>query len=169
MKIVIADIPEEGLEIHLSEKLLLDDISLASPVEGDLSLLKTGSEISVTGTLRAEINQDCSRCLKEFSTELNMPLNVVFHPVTELGTDSHELKNDEMDMEFYEGEELDLRELMKEQVLLSVQMKPLCKEDCKGICPSCGTDLNTGSCSCRSEKTDPRMAALSKYFEKRKE
>jgi uncharacterized protein len=169
MKIVIEDIPDEGLEVNISEKVSLEEVSLMSPVVGRLDLLKTGGEIIITGQLQTEMELQCSRCLREFSRDLDIPVNVVYHPIKELGMERHELNDDEMDMGFYEGGELDLLDLNKEQILLNIQMKPLCDEDCKGICPECGTDLNSGSCSCKREEVDPRLEVLKKYFEKRKE
>jgi len=169
MKIAIEDIPEEGLEVRVEEKIKLDEVSLISPVEGELSLYKNGTQISITGRLRTGMELQCGRCLKEFEGNVDMPVNVVYHPLGELESDRHELKDDEMDMGFYEGAELDLAELAKEQVLLGLPMKPLCDENCKGICPVCGIDLNTGACSCNREEVDPRMEPLRKFLEKRKE
>ena len=169
MKIVIADISDEGLEVHIEEKVSLEEVSLTSPVTGDLALFKSGDEIIVRGRLQSEMELRCSRCLKDFRRYLDMPVNVVYHPIREIGKDGHELKDDEMDMGFYDGEELDLQDLPREQVLLNMQMKPLCDDNCKGICPNCGTDLNTGNCMCKREEVDPRLEVLKKYFEKRKE
>ena len=169
MKIVIEDIPDEGLEVTIDEKISLEEVSLMSPIVGRLDLLKTGGELIVSGQLQADIGLQCSRCLKEFARRLDVPVNVVYHPVSELGAERHALNDDEMDTGFYEGGELDLQDLLTEQVLLNIQMKPLCDENCKGICPECGTDLNSGGCNCKREEVDPRLEVLKKYFEKRKE
>jgi uncharacterized protein len=96
-------------------------------------------------------------------------MNVVYHPAEEIGSEKHELHGDEMDMGFYQGEDLDLEELLREQVMLNAQMKPLCSETCKGLCPKCGRDLNTGSCSCVQKETDPRLEVLKKLLDKGKE
>lgn len=167
MKIVIADIPDEGLDVDIEEKVNIEDGSLTSPVVSRLSLNKVDREIIITGRLKAEMEVQCSRCLKDFTQSLNIPVNVVYHPAEDAGAgERHALKDDELDMGFYRGEELDLQELLKEQILLNTQMKPLCEEQCKGICPKCGKDLNTGQCDCSQREIDPRLEVLKIFLEK---
>ncbi len=166
MKITIADIPDEGLVVDLEEKLNPSDVLLQCAAKSRISLNKVGTEIMITGRLNADMDLQCSRCLKEFRQSLDLPVNVVYHPIEEAGEERHALKDDEMDMGFYKDGELDLSELLKEQVLLNEQMKPLCSEHCKGICPKCGTDLNTGQCDCIIKEVDPRLEALKNFFKK---
>lgn len=169
MKITIADIPDEGLEIDLKEKTDIEDVTLFSPVSGHLRVEKSGDEILVRGGLHAELGLRCSRCLKEFERRVDIPVSVVYHQVEETAAGRHALRNDEMDTGFYRGEELDLQELAREQILLSIQMKSLCSESCKGLCPRCGADLNLETCGCVTKEIDPRLEALKNFFEKRKE
>jgi uncharacterized protein len=169
MKIIISDIPEEGLVADLEEKISLEDVLIASPVKAQLAVSKTSSEVIITGGITAELDLKCSRCLKTFRQVLDLPVNVVYHPAGEVCAERHQLHDDEMDMEFYRADELDLNELLSEQIMLNEQMKPLCDEACKGICPECGTDLNTGSCRCVQKKTDPRLEVLKKLLDKGKE
>lgn len=166
MKIIISDIPDEGLILDLEEKIEEEDISLLSPVKAHLELTKEHSEVIVEGSLKAELELECGRCLKKYGHVMDVPVNVVYHPVAEIGHDRHELKDDEMDMGFYQGDELDLKELLREQIMLNIQMKPLCDENCRGICSQCGTDLNTGACSCETKKIDSRLEVLKKLLEK---
>ena len=166
MKIIISDIPDEGLDLDFEEKFETEEIRLLFPVKAHLELTKAHSEIIIEGSLKAELEFECSRCLKKFRHVIDVPVNVVYHPVKELGDDRHGLKDEEMDMGFYQGEELDLRELVKEQVMLNIQMKPLCDENCRGICPHCGTDLNTDTCNCETKKIDSRLEVLKKLLEK---
>lgn len=166
MKILIADIPDEGLDVDIKESVNIEDASFSSPVIARLSLNKIDREIIISGTLKAEMQLNCSRCLKDFEQSLDIPVNVVYHPAEEVGPEKHALRDDEMDMGFYRGEELDLNELLKEQILLNTQMKPLCDEQCKGICPKCGKDLNTGQCSCNQKEVDPRLEVLKSLLEK---
>lgn len=166
MKIIISDIPDEGLDLDLEEKFEAEEVCLLSPVKAHLELTKAHSEIIITGSLKTELEFECSRCLKKYRHVMDVPVNVVYHPVEEIGKDRHELKDDEMDMGFYQGDELDLQELLREQVTLNIQMKPLCDENCRGICARCGTDLNTGTCSCATKKIDSRLEVLKKLLEK---
>lgn len=166
MKIVIADIPDEGLELDIEERVNVEDVALSGPVISQLSLNKVEREIIITGRLKAEMELQCSRCLKDFTQRLDINVNVVYHPAEDVAGEKHALKDDELDMGFYQGEELDLQELLKEQILLNKQMKPLCGEHCKGICPKCGKDLNTGQCNCSQREIDPRLEVLKNFLEK---
>jgi len=169
MKIQIPDIPEEGLEVDLEEDLSIEGVSPVSPAKARLSITKIAAEVMVSGHMSVQLEHVCSRCLKGFRQAQDLPVNVVYHPAAEVGAERHELHDDEMDMGFYRGDELDLQELLREQVMLNLQMKPLCDEACKGICPKCGKDLNTGTCSCENHETDPRLEVLKKLLDKGKE
>jgi uncharacterized protein len=147
MKITIAEIPKEGLDIEIQEAI--DAGIVSSPVTARLRIEKLGEEIMVKGDMRAEVRLQCSRCLKEFSRDMSLPVDVVYHPVEELkGEEHHKVASDELDMDFYSGEEVDLLDLLQEQVSLNMTMKPLCSDFCKGICPGCGADLNVDICKC---------------------
>ncbi len=164
MKVLIPDIPKEGLDIEVEETMESDIIS--SPVKCRLKIEKVDAEVMVKGDLTAEVKLQCSRCLKEFHRTLSVPIDVVYHPVEELkGEERHEVTAGELDMDFYSGEELDLLDLLKEQIMLNVAMKPLCDGSCKGICSGCGADLNTETCKCSERGVDPRLAELKKLLQ----
>jgi len=169
MKIQIPDIPEEGLEADLEEDLSIEGISLVFPVRARLSITRVVTEVMVAGHMSVEREYVCSRCLKSFRQAQDLPVNVVYHPAEEIGAEKHQLHDDEMDMGFYRGDELDLQDLLREQVMLNAQMKPLCDEACKGICPKCGTDLNADFCTCENHEIDPRLEVLKKLLDKGKE
>jgi uncharacterized protein len=76
------------------------------------------------------------------------------------GEGEREIEEDDLSTAFYENETIDLGQLMREQLYLSLPMKPLCHEDCRGLCPQCGTNVNRGSCSCQHEWEEPRLAVL---------
>lgn len=163
MKIIISDIPLEGLELDFESSIETD--AFLTPVRARLRIEKHDTEVFVKGDLTAEAKLQCGRCLKEFQKYLSIPVEAVYHPVEELKEeDTHEIKSEELDMDFYSGDELDPEILVKEQIELNLPMKPLCSESCKGLCPGCGTDLNTDRCSCNPGKTDPRFAALKKLL-----
>ena len=164
MKIRIQDIPDEGLALDIEESI--DTNSVLSPVSARLRIEKAGAEIMVKGDLRAEIKLICSRCLKEYNGKLTVPVDTVYHPVEELKEEAHlsEVRSEELDLDFYSGEEIDLLDLVKEQVELNIPMKPLCDDACKGICPKCGADLNIRSCTCSVKDIDPRFESLKKLL-----
>jgi uncharacterized protein len=169
MKIAVSDISDEGLILDFQEKFTLEDIFLFAPVQAHLEMSKVGDEVTVRGGLRADAGLQCSRCLKEIRRMMEIPVEVVYHPEKELDSERHELRDDEMDTGFYKGEEIDLRDLLKEQLLLNRQMKPLCDENCRGICPVCGIDFNTDECKCEKKQIDPRLEKLKDFFNERKE
>jgi uncharacterized protein len=168
MKILIPDIPQEGIDLDIQETLQ-SETGLFT-IRGRLKVEKVASEVMVKGDLRADVQLQCSRCLKQYTGDLSIPVDVVYHPVEELkGADHHEIASEELDLDFYEGEELDITRLLKEQVALNVPMKPLCNETCRGLCPRCGTDLNVSDCSCSQKTMDPRFQELKKFLKERKE
>lgn len=155
--------------VDVSEKPGGEDIPLASPIEAHLELMKAGQSVHVHGNLRGEIEVTCSRCLTQVKRTLDLPLDVTFLPLPELGSEKHELQMDEMDLDFYEGDSIDLGSLLREQVILNMDIKPLCDENCRGICQRCGKDLSTGDCLCKEEATDSRLEVLRKFMDKGKE
>lgn len=170
MKITVSEIPEEGLDIDITEKMRSDSVAVVSPVRASLRIEKTASsEVLVRGTVNADMELQCSRCLRPFVVNVKSEIEVVYHPAASISRDEHyELKSDELDMSFYKNDTLDTDEILEEQLLLNVPMKPLCSSDCKGICPKCGIDLNAGDCTCDFTETDPRLKVLEKLL-KRKE
>jgi uncharacterized protein len=163
MKIIVSEIPAEGLDIELRETIKSDASSF--PARAKMKIKKVGAEVVISGTIEADLELLCSRCLKDFRSMLTIPVNVVYNPVEILkGEDKHELKVDELDMGFYSGDELDLLDLVKEQIILNLSMKPLCSGSCKGICLKCGTDLNADTCSCTDKGIDSRLEGLKKLL-----
>lgn len=128
-------------------------------VGGELS--KSAAKTDVRGTIKAPLEVDCSRCLTPVSQDLDIVFDVDFVG-KELFPDSKEthLESADLDTDVIEGNEIDLSQLAREQILLSLPEQVLCRDDCKGICPTCGSDLNEGECKCGEEDIDPRWAAL---------
>lgn len=163
MKVLISEIPKEGYELEFSATVKGD--SFISPTKARLMIKKTGTEITIKGNLRADVELQCSRCLKDFKNVLHIPVNAVYQPVEELKVEEiHELKGEELDTAFYSVGELDILDILREQIILSIPMKPLCNDLCKGICTKCGADLNSGECGCSIKKIDSRLEVLKKIF-----
>lgn len=169
MKIAIEDIHDEGITVDIDEPLVIEGHDHPYMVRAHLELHRIESEIVVDGSMNTEIELECSRCLKTFKRRIDDPVHMVYHPIGELGSEAHELRSDELDLGFYSGDEIDLWEVLREQIMLSLQMKPLCDAACRGICPKCGIDLNSETCSCEFKEADPRLQVLKKLLEKRKE
>lgn len=153
MVIKINDIPPEGLSIDITQKLDLNKGAPSSEFTATLGIQPTGGGFfHVNGRIQADPLLECSRCLKLFPYHIDTEVNIDLAPSNALGAaPEHELNRSELDIEFYQGDEIDETEFIKEQVLIAVPMVPLHRPDCKGLCPVCGTDLNEASCGCRKD------------------
>ena len=138
-------------------------VNLALPAEVKGTIRRAGQAVAVSGHVETRVEVECDRCLK--SVELPVSADFGLEYITGADYESSSaaaLSEEEMSVSVFDGESIDLDEIVKEQVLLAVPARTLCREDCKGICPECGTDLNTGECNCQADEVDPRWAALKK-------
>ena len=132
-------------------------------VEGKVRLLRTDRSILVKGKLNTGVELTCSRCLGQFKCPLMMNLEEEYYPTTDVDTGAAIAVPDEPGFfTIDENHVLDLTEAVRQYALLAIPMKPLCVENCAGLCPFCGHNLNQGPCGCPSQGTDPRRAELSK-------
>lgn len=160
MIIRVSELEDEGLRV--------DDAAAVASAFSDRSwridhvqilIEPDGDDVRVHGRLGATVPQTCSRCLEVFPARVDAPVDVrvVPRPAT---ADSVELGADDLDVDFYQNDELDVVRLLETETTLALPMKPLCREDCRGLCPVCGGNRNAEACACRAETTDPRWAAL---------
>ena len=139
-----------------------DAFRVVSPVmlSFDVDGQETGGH-RVKGHLTAELELTCSRCLEPFTLPVATDFDLRYVPRTEnAGEGEKEVEEDDLSTAFYSDDEIDLGQLIMEQLHLALPMKPLCAQECKGLCPQCGTNLNTGACDCSPAWEDPRLAAL---------
>lgn len=133
----------------------------------DLELYADGTHAFATGTFKGHLMVACSRCVNPTRLDLDEKLLVTFMPPGEMpaeddgpqGEEGAEVREEDLDVFPFDGEKIDLEPLFREQFVLSIPYAPLCSETCKGLCPQCGIDLNTGTCACE-KPIDPRLAAL---------
>ena len=135
---------------------------LVAPAEvsGEASL--KGEEVRVRGEIKTEVELLCDRCAAPERAPLAVEFDTSFIPqeVEAVKAENVELAAEDLLLSSYEGDAVDLDELVREQILLALPSRPLCREDCKGLCMKCGANLNTGTCSCVQGEVDPRWAAL---------
>jgi len=125
------------------------ELKLAAPVSYELTVRKFDDTVSIEGPITFEAYLECSRCLDEFGLSISLNMAIKLAPKNELPRASEmELHNDDLDVYYYEGDEIDLDPFVYEEVMLNMPMRPLCKEECMGICPSCGKNRNTQPCNC---------------------
>jgi uncharacterized protein len=149
MAIKINDIPPEGLVLKLAQKLdLFDQGTDSTEFTSILRINPAGKGvIHLSGRVQSTIVLECSRCLEKFNHGIDTELDIDVAPMGSLGiAPEHELVSGELDVEFYQGDEIEPIEFVKEQLLISIPMVPLHSPDCKGLCSVCGTDLNRTEC-----------------------
>lgn len=169
MRLTISSIPESGIEEELKFPIALNNVVLEEDVQVFLKASRFGDKVLVDGRATSMASLVCSRCLKKISFPVKMRFNVEYIPYREFAEeDEHELTREELDVSFYRDDEIDIRDLVREQMLLAIPMKPLCGSNCQGICSKCGKNLNEASCECSTEEIDPRLAPL-KSLKDRKE
>ena len=141
--------------------------TIVAPVELEFDIHKDKDKFRLVGHLRAELELPCSRCLEPYRFAVDADFDQRYLPASAASTDpDREVQEDDLETSYYSDDQIDLDELMREQFYLALPMKPLCRDDCRGLCPQCGTNLNTGTCDCSPVWEDPRLAALKAIKEK---
>ena len=136
-----------------------------SMVQGEIGLIRTDRSILAKGTLHTGVEVTCSRCLSLFSCPLTLNIEEEYFPITDVVSGaSLPLPEEPGCFTIDEHHVIDLTEAIRQYALLAIPMKPLCREDCAGLCPSCGHNLNYGPCDCPSQGMDPRWSELSKLL-----
>jgi DUF177 domain-containing protein len=139
-----------------------DAYRIVEPVHVDVEIHKDKERFRLAGAVRTRLELGCGRCLEPFTLPIDSTFDLRYLPAdAEGGSDEdREVSEDDLDASVYRDQQIDLDELLREQFYLALPMKPLCREDCAGLCPQCGTNRNTGTCACVSQWEDPRLAPL---------
>ena len=140
-----------------------ENIGQIGLLDWSASAERAGEEIRIHGALKTTVELACSRCLEPAQIQISKPFDLFFRERDALMFDEDdEIQLDEKDSRtaFFTGTKLAIADILQEQILLALPMKPLCRVDCKGLCPTCGTNLNSGSCSCPKEEFSPHMGTL---------
>ncbi len=164
----INSLRDEETKYHLylkPEDLDIKNNFINNTIECAVVLRKLGSKISLQGEISFSLVLRCSRCFENFSLEKKETLSTYYIArETSFNTEKEDLSQIDILTEYYDNETIDLSQLLYDTVNLSIPIKPLCKDDCRGLCPICGSDLNTKSCSCKRDKIDTRWEPLKKLL-----
>jgi uncharacterized protein len=143
------------------DEVTLDkDLTVVGPVTGHVRMRRTNQGLLVDGWVDLTLQLNCTRCLKDFEQPMHVTFEEQFYPTVDVVTG--------MPMPVFDEEEifpldshhhLDLTEAVRQNVLLAIPMVTICREDCQGLCPQCGKDLNSGACDCKPE-VDHRLSVL---------
>ncbi len=173
MKVIINNIPDEGLKISLHKDgdwfrdLLPEKEKSDFSIEGiDVfcQAKRIREAVFIDGTLETTVTSNCCRCLEVTHLPVKIDFRYTFLPEKNRAKQQEdELSAEDLEYGYYEDDVIDLDNLIFEQVMLQIPIKILCTDTCKGLCPHCGTDLNAADCSCHTEQIDERLAALKKF------
>ena len=138
-----------------------DAYRIVAPVHVVFDIHKDKEKFRLIGTTTTELELGCSRCLEPFRMPVNASFDLRFFPASAMSAEAErEIGDEDLETSYYRDEQIDLNEVLREQFYLALPMKPLCGTDCKGLCPQCGQNLNTGTCDCAPQWDDPRLAVL---------
>ena len=174
MFIEVEDLEEEPLHVqHTYPQTELpfrhEDAVLDEPVAVDFMLTHDARDLRLGGFLETALRFTCARCLKQVPRRLATSFDLLYVPQPPATADAEEeieLDYDEMDVGFYDGIRLDVDLMVLEQIELSIPMRFVCREDCRGLCYTCGADLNERTCSCTQQTGDSRLAVLREFRKK---
>jgi len=137
-----------------------EEFRLIAPVDLAVDVARDEQKVRLVGQLTTAIECDCGRCLEAFPVPVAAKLDLVFLPASEIAEGDRETAEADFGVAYFKDDTIDLGEVMREQFYLAVPMKPLCREDCKGLCAVCGINKNRETCTCQVEWTDPRLEPL---------
>jgi uncharacterized protein len=141
-----------------------EDLEQASPLRatGSAELLAhSGGEMHIQGRYTVEMAAQCDRCLGRARFPLDAALDLYYRPASFIAREEEvEIREEETEIGFYEGDGLELEDVLREQVVLALPMQRVCSDLCKGICPVCGGNRNEFECGCKVESGDNRWGAL---------
>lgn len=143
---------------------------LTGPLECKVTLKRFGGKVYIEGSLKTAAEFDCVRCLESFEQPFEAEFSLVGVGIPreeEQVQAEKELATGELELQKFDNERIDLKQLAIEQLVLALPGYPVCSSSCKGLCPGCGRDLNRDKCSCGPKKVDPRLAALANFKPKR--
>jgi uncharacterized protein len=170
MRIAVDDIKTSPTELQFVEEVTELNRTLADsgeaeyhlpvPLQVSLRHFRSGEDLIFSGTVQGEVVGTCSRCVEEYTSPIHREFSVTLSPQFDARHREVELNADELSAGFYSEEHIDLSALVLEETLLALPSQPLCRENCRGLCSQCGTNLNVESCTCRPQWRDPRLAVL---------
>jgi uncharacterized protein len=174
LKIRVEEIKDREIRLVAEESLenypVLMDLSRAreceflAPIKIELAAFMEFDHIRVNGQVETVVRLSCSRCLTEYETNIVAPFTLFYNKISGVSLeDDLELTETDLVSVSYEGDYIDFTAEITEQIIMEIPLKPLCKEDCLGLCSNCGADLNSVDCGCNRTETGLKFAALKKF------
>jgi uncharacterized protein len=168
--VLAEDISEDGLHLIFEDMhgLLseVEECRIQCPAKGEVFLHRVDGDVYLKGKVAALIVLKCDRCLEEYNNNIDTSFFYEFVPGQLIDKEKEiALGSEDMEVSLYDGVEIQIGEIFREQILLQIPMRHVCSEDCKGICPGCGADLNREECRCQKETLENPFSVLKKLRE----
>ncbi|MFQ6084155.1 MAG: DUF177 domain-containing protein [Candidatus Aminicenantia bacterium] len=170
MIIEIQKLPPQGMKISedfefISSELVEQEAVFLDSVHSKAEIKKIGDKIIIRGEIKTRLNLLCSRCLSPFDYPIISSFDLIYLPVEKFEL-KEELEIEDLENLFYANDQIDLKQIILDQLNLSIPLKPLCSEECQGLCPICGQELKNGQCGCEVDSVDPRLQKLTFFLKK---
>jgi len=175
MEIRLEQIKEDGLTLEfeksvdafpiLAEMVANGECEFSAPLRTALRVFRIDDLVEIDGEIETLVHLPCSRCLQQFETPLKSSFALTYMQQTADGVEDTEpqeveLSAEDVDIVYFQGEKINLKDAIQEQVVMEFPLRPFCKSDCKGLCPKCGTDLNQNPCDCEQRPSPGEFAVL---------
>jgi uncharacterized protein len=166
MRIELDKLEEQGgqfAQVYEADELPLEDteVRLVEPAEVRGRIRRAGKEVELQGKLQTKLEAVCDRCLQPVELPITTEFNERFvRSVSWAAEEQHELQAEDLNIAVFDGEGIELDDLVREELLLALPVNVLCREDCKGLCPVCGIDRNLSDCQCENDGVDARWQKL---------
>ncbi len=165
MRLELENLEKSGEFAHVyqPDELALDEseLRLAAPAEVRGHARRRAEEVELRGTVRTTVEAPCARCLKAVSIPIVAEFSERFvRAVGWASEEQHELAAEDLNLSVFDGEAIDLDQLVREEIVLATPVQVFCTEDCRGLCPTCGVDRNVASCECENLQIDSRWEKL---------
>lgn len=173
MRVDVAEIRKNpGMKVHLELSSRLPPLEVegqavkfTGPARANLDVSNNGKALVVEGEVEATLEVSCARCLEAFNFPVKVDFNEIYYPAGAEGISPEERE----EWIPFVGEVLDLTPEVVKSIVLALPMRFICREECRGLCPRCGKDLNRGECRCSGEDVDPRLAVLGELLKEMKQ
>ena len=165
MRLELENLGKDGkfARVYPPEELPLDerDLILVEPASVEGRVRRKSEEVHVSGSLTTTVETPCARCLKPVLIPIKAEFFERFvEAVSWRSEEQHELASEDLNLSVFDGETIDLDELVREEIVLATPVQVFCREDCKGLCPVCGVDWNLKACECQTGQVDSRWEKL---------
>ena len=172
MKINVHAVPDAGLELTddiSAEELGLDtdEIEVVGTCHLSVRVRKLAAAFQVASQARVTVAQECARCLEPIERTIEPKFDMIYEEAgaAHARTEEH-IRQGDLGITFFSDSEIDLSSEIKQALRLALPLKPLCREDCRGLCPRCGASLNTGECECRERGEEAHSATMGDLLKK---